>query len=129
MPDIAVFDSLYALPGGAARPDLPGAPEYLASFLSGERVRVERIVSWNHATPAGEWYDQDEDEWCVVLEGSARLALDDGREIALERGMSAFLPRHLRHRVQATSAPCVWLAVFGAALSMDADPGEGVKRP
>ncbi len=99
----------------------PGAPELAETFLQGAcPVRVERIVSFGHATPEGEWYDQDEDEWCLVLEGWGRIAFGDGREITLGRGRSCLLPRHLRHRVAAASSPCVWLCVFGEGLVLDA---------
>ena len=99
----------------------PGAPELAQTFLGVcGTVRVERIVSFGHATPEGAWYDQDEDEWCLVLEGEARIAFEDGREIRLGRGASCFLARHLRHRVAATSAPCVWLCVFGRDLALEA---------
>ena len=123
MEEARKFSSLFALPQGPRRPDAPGAAEYLETFLSGSRVRVERIVSWHHATPQGEWYDQEEDEWCVVLEGRARLSFEGGRGLALGRGESVFLPAHVRHRVEATSAPCVWLAVFGRGLDLCSDPG------
>ena len=97
-----------------------GAPEQAQTFLEGGGpVRVERIVSFGHATPEGQWYDQDEDEWCLVLEGEGRIAFEDGREITLGRGASCLLPRHLRHRVAATSSPCVWLCVFGQDLALD----------
>lgn len=79
---------------------------------SGE-VRVERIVSHGHVTPPGAWYDQEEDEWVTVLEGEARIAYPDGKEVRLGRGDALLLPRRVAHRVAYTSAPCVWLAVFG----------------
>lgn len=79
-------------------------------------VRVERIVSHGQVTPQGEWYDQDEDEWVAVIEGSARIAYTDGSEVALARGDHLFLPRRVKHRVAYTSSPCVWLAIFGALL-------------
>ncbi|MBQ4125200.1 MAG: hypothetical protein II595_04520 [Desulfovibrio sp.] len=42
-----------------------------------------------------------------------------GRDIRLGRGASCFLPRHLRHRVAATSSPCVWLCLFGEGLALN----------
>ena len=96
----------------------PGArDEYLEPLLSGfAALRVERIISHGHVTPEGQWYDQDEDEWVVVLEGSAGIAFSDGREIALERGDSLLLPKHVRHRVSRSSSPCIWLALFAQEL-------------
>jgi cupin 2 domain-containing protein len=77
-------------------------------------LRVERIVSRGHTTPAGEWYDQDGDEWVVLLTGSARLRIE-GRDEALEMrpGDYILLPAHLRHRVEWTDPEqeTVWLAI------------------
>lgn len=50
---------------------------------------MERIVSNGQVTPEGEWYDQDLDEWVVVLEGEARLHYMDGEGSgAEERGFA-----------------------------------------
>ena len=45
--------------------------EVLTELLSAEGVRIERIVSFGQASPEGFWYDQIEDEWILLLEGSA----------------------------------------------------------
>ena len=82
-------------------------------FTASGEIRVERIISHGQTTPEGEWYDQEQDEWVMVAEGSARIAYPDGSEVSLARGDYLFLPRHIRHRVAYTSAPCVWLAIFG----------------
>jgi cupin 2 domain-containing protein len=73
---------------------------------------VERIVSTGQATPAGTWYDQDTDEWVVVLQGDATMTAGDER-IPLGPGDWIYLPRHLKHRVERTSIEpaCVWLAI------------------
>lgn len=81
-----------------------------------KQVRIERIVSVGHTTPADEWYDQDQHEWVVVLQGTATLLLDDhaqGEVLTLVAGQHLYLPPHRLHRVIATSTepPCIWLAV------------------
>ena len=77
-------------------------------------VRIERIVSTGQASPPGFYYDQERDEWVVVLRGSAWLELE-GRENLVEMGPGDWihLPAHQRHRVAKTSTdePTVWLAV------------------
>jgi hypothetical protein len=40
-------------------------------------VRIERIVSHGHASPADFWYDQAQHEWVIVLKGAARLQFED----------------------------------------------------
>ncbi|GDY27985.1 cupin [Agarivorans sp. Toyoura001] len=49
--------------------------EHFNDLLKSEHVRVERIVSYGQSSPEQGWYDQDENEWVIVLEGSATLAL------------------------------------------------------
>ncbi|UQZ88434.1 cupin [Deltaproteobacteria bacterium Smac51] len=91
--------------------------EQFETILTNDKgLLVERIVSHGQTTPPGQWHDQERDEWVIVLEGSARLLFEDGREISLERGDHAFLDKHVRHRVDYTSSPCIWLAVHGQTL-------------
>jgi len=93
------------------------AQEQFSEIASAPGVRVERIVSTGHATPEGEWYDQDRDEWVMVVKGAARLAFDKGDDLAMGPGDHVLIPAHCRHRVAWTSPdePTVWLAVhFGS---------------
>ncbi len=85
-------------------------------LLARPGARVERIVSTGQTTPPGEWYDQPDDEWVVLLAGRATLRLEDGARLELGPGDWLLIPAHLRHRVEATSAdpPCVWVAVHVA---------------
>ena len=106
--------SLYTLP---AKIDCAGEPEFLETILaSSSGVRVERIVSWGHTTPEGEWYDQAWDEWVVILQGRACLAYAEGTLQWVEEGESVFLAKHVRHRVVFSSSPCIWLAIHGECL-------------
>ena len=66
-------------------------PELFETLATGAgSIRVERIVSNGQVTPEGEWYDQDLDEWVVVLEGEARLHYMDGEEVGLKKGIRCF---------------------------------------
>ena len=92
--------------------------EYFEDLIFGKGpFRVERIVSHGHTSPGTGWYDQDQDEWALVIEGSARLVFEDGRELSLERGEHALIPKRCRHKVAYTSSPCIWLAIFAGALA------------
>jgi cupin 2 domain-containing protein len=93
----------------SARPD-----QEVADVLVGRPgARIERIVSTGQTTPAGQWYDQREDEWVALLAGHATLRFDNGALVEMSPGDWLLIPAHARHRVEATSAdpPCVWLAV------------------
>lgn len=74
--------------------------------------RIERIVSHGHVSPENFWYDQDQNEWVIVLQGSARLQFEDG---VIEMGPGDFvnIPAKMRHRVEWTTPnePTVWLGV------------------
>lgn len=77
-------------------------------------MRIERIVSTGQATPEGEWYDQDTDEWVLLVEGAARLRIEgESEDRAVSEGGWILLPAHCRHRVTWARAepPTVWLAV------------------
>ena len=50
--------------------------EVIEELIHGQTVRIKRIVSRGHASPLGFWYDQEENEWIIVLEGSAGLLLE-----------------------------------------------------
>ncbi|NHI01964.1 MULTISPECIES: cupin domain-containing protein [Oceanimonas] len=77
-------------------------------------VRIERILSRGHSSPAEGWYDQAEDEWVLVLSGSGTLEFEDGRRQRLEPGDHLHIPAHQKHRVSHTAPDeiTLWLAVF-----------------
>jgi cupin 2 domain-containing protein len=93
-------------------PPLPDREQFDA-IVSTENVLIERIISTGQTTPPGEWYDQERDEWVVLLQGNAQLSYPDGSAIALKPGDYLLLPAHQKHRVEYTSLepPCIWLAV------------------
>ena len=47
----------------------PGAEELVEALYERPGVRIERIVSTGQASPDGQWYDQDSDEWVLVVDG------------------------------------------------------------
>jgi cupin 2 domain-containing protein len=103
---IAVHNLFAGIPQG-----VPG--EILQEILRTESFRIERIISCGQASPPGFWYDQETEEWVLLVSGSATLRFDDGRIIDLEPGDHLLIPRHLRHRVERTAPgeETVWLAV------------------
>jgi cupin 2 domain-containing protein len=89
--------------------------ELLTDLLRTESVRVERIVSFGQGSPDGFWYDQPENEWVLLLEGSAQLRFEDRVE-DLAPGDYLNIPARTRHRVEKTDEKIrtVWLAIFYA---------------
>jgi len=99
--------------------DLPArlSDELFTTLFEDALVCIERIVSHGHASPPGFWYDQDQNEWVVVLRGAARIQFE-GKEALVEMKAGDFITiaAHRRHRVAWTTPdePTVWLAVhFG----------------
>ena len=88
--------------------------ELFESLFKNDRVFIERIISTGQITPEGEWYDQDKNEWLIVLQGEGELSYEDGSRIKLTSGDYLFIPAHQKHRVEYTSTepPCIWLTIF-----------------
>jgi cupin 2 domain-containing protein len=85
-------------------------------------ARVERIVSRGASSPSGFWYEQDWDEFVLVISGAAVLSLPDGSEHRMEAGDYAILPAFCRHRVAWTdpARETLWLAVHMPSRSPNA---------
>lgn len=96
-------------------PVLTGNEEIFEAILSTENILIERIISTGQVTPDGQWYDQDKDEWVILLQGEAELSYEDGSTIALKPGDYVFIQSHQKHRVEYTTVnpPCIWLAIHG----------------
>ncbi|SEH63351.1 cupin domain-containing protein [Magnetospirillum fulvum] len=99
--------------------DLPvaAADEAVAALLSRPGLRIERIVSTGQASPPGFWYDQDWDEWVMVLSGAALLRIESEPEVRrLAAGDYLLIPAQCRHRVEWTdpAAATIWLAIHVA---------------
>jgi cupin 2 domain-containing protein len=88
--------------------------EILETLLEIGSFRLERIISSGQATPAGEWYDQETNEWVILLSGRASLIFPDEEEPCfLAPGDYIHIPAHRRHRVEWTDPDqkTIWLAL------------------
>ncbi len=94
---------------------VPTIDEFFETLLTHQSVTIERIVSHGHASPEDFWYDQETDEWVVLLTGSARLQFKgEADPVALNAGDFLFIPAHRKHRVEWTDpdVDSIWLAVY-----------------
>ena len=100
-----------ALPTVLSLSALPAAldAEQVAPLAAGRSFRLDHILSGDHASAPGFWYDQGDDEWAILLCGRAVLEFEAG-ELELGAGDAVLIPAHLRHRV-ARSEQAVWLAL------------------
>jgi cupin 2 domain-containing protein len=87
--------------------------ELFSELFSGKSVRIERIVSTGQFTPVDKPYDQEQDEWVLLVAGSAGLWIEGEGERDLRPGDYVLIPAHSLHRVTWTAKdePTVWLAV------------------
>ena len=97
---------------GGIPAELPS--EIFEDIISTESLRIERIVSKGQVSPDIGWYDQDENEWVIVLSGYGVVEYANGIKVTLKQGDYLNIKAHEKHRVSETSLdePTVWLAVF-----------------
>jgi cupin 2 domain-containing protein len=88
--------------------------ELIEIVLQASNFSLERIVSRGHCSPEGFWYDQDDNEWVILLKGGAHLRFADQEDaIILAPGDYLHIDRGRRHRVEWTDPgqDTVWLAL------------------
>lgn len=86
--------------------------EIFETILSHKDIKIERIISYGQVSDESFWYDQEEGEFVILLEGEAKIKYFEGKIFDLKRGTSLYIPAHQKHQVIYTSNPAIWLAVF-----------------
>ena len=67
--------------------------EVFQTLVQNPHLTLERIISKGHITEAGKWYNQDFEEWVILLEGQARLQFaKDNSIITLTAGDYLLIP-------------------------------------
>lgn len=87
--------------------------ELFENLLTKDGLKIQRIISEAHTTPEGKWYDQEDSEWVIVLQGSAIISFEEEEDVKLKVGEYLNIPAHKRHRVSWTDEEqkTLWLAV------------------
>lgn len=87
--------------------------EVFSEIIQGENIRIERIISKGHSSPEAGWYDQDDNEWVIVLKGEAKLSFENNDDVHLVSGSHLNIPPHTKHKVTWTkpNTETIWLAV------------------
>ena len=88
--------------------------EIFETIIKANQFKIERIISNGLSTDKKKWYDQDVDEWVILLKGSAGLLFEsNNEEIIMKPGDYVNIPAHQKHRVEWTDAneETIWLAV------------------
>ena len=84
--------------------------EVFDTLLQTSQIQIEKITS--HGQTSEKWYEQDRDEWVVLIEGEGKLLFEDGSEVRLKKGEHIHIPCMKRHKVTYTSSPAIWLAIY-----------------
>jgi len=85
--------------------------EIFTTLFQNDSLKIESIQSWLK-TP-GEMYDQQQDEWVILLNGEAELEIN-ALIVPLRSGDYCLIPKHTLHRVLSTSKNALWLTVFSS---------------
>jgi len=88
--------------------------EAFEQIVKSKQISIERIISKGHSSPTSGWYDQEQNEWVMVLSGKAILLFDDGSDITMKKGDYINIPAHKKHKVKWTdpNVETIWLAVL-----------------
>jgi cupin 2 domain-containing protein len=87
--------------------------EIFDEIISNQVFKLERIISDGHASPENFWYDQDKNEFVLLISGTAEIQYDDGQKFSMKKGDYFIIPAHQKHRVEWTDKhqKTVWLAL------------------
>lgn len=115
-----IIDELSSAIGTNIFDDIPAesSKEIFSELISSGNARIERIVSFGQSSDPGFWYDQDENEFVILISGSATLEFKveelEVETVLLKPGDYLNIPAHKRHRIAATDAndKTIWLVVF-----------------
>jgi cupin 2 domain-containing protein len=87
--------------------------EYFEEIISSNQFKLERIVSEGHKSPKDFWYDQEKNEFVMLISGSAEIQFENEPAVQLVKGDYLIIPAHKKHRVEKTDLiqQTIWLAL------------------
>jgi len=87
--------------------------ELSEELISTKNFKLERIISKGHSSPKGFWYDQEKNEFVLLLSGSAKVDFENDESFELKPGDHMIIPAHKKHRVERTDhkQKTIWLAM------------------
>ncbi|MDY0320228.1 MAG: cupin domain-containing protein [Arcobacteraceae bacterium] len=95
-------------------PSLSLDNEEFKTLLESNNIKIERIVSTGQNSPEDFWYEQEQNEWVIVLDGEATLSFENEDDVILKKGDFINIPSYKKHRVKSTikNSYTIWLAIF-----------------
>lgn len=91
--------------------DAPHRGESARDLARGGGFHVEQVLSGTLEAPIG--FEQDHDEWFVLVSGAARLAVS-GEVWELAGGDWGFIPAGTKHTLLWTAPGTSWITVHGS---------------
>ena len=87
--------------------------EVFEKLAENKKVKIERIISKGHSSPESGWYDQDQNEWVIVLKGAATILFESNVSVSLKKGDYLNIKAHQKHKVTWSDPDIetIWLAV------------------
>lgn len=87
--------------------------EIFEDILKNDNIRIERIISNGPESNDGNWYNQKENEFVILLKGKAKIIFENF-DVELNEGSYINISANTKHKVEITdeNEKCIWLAVF-----------------
>ena len=87
--------------------------ELFEDIIKTENLKIERIVSYGHTSPKDGWYEQENNEWVIVLKGEAVLSFEGSKDVKLNAGDYLNIAAFVKHKVSWTlpNAETIWLTI------------------
>jgi cupin 2 domain-containing protein len=91
--------------------------ENFQDILKDKNIRIERIVSNGQKSEKNFWYEQEENEFVLLVVGHAILEIKEDNQIKsieLIKNEYINIKAGVKHRVKYTDTknPTIWLAIF-----------------
>ena len=98
-----------------SQPQPPFGEETRLMLKKGEDWYLEMVLSNSFSSPEGCWLNQSENEWLLLVKGSACLRFkENDEELDLSRGDYLHIPPFCEHRIERTDPfpGTTWLSFF-----------------
>ncbi|MCL5730198.1 MAG: cupin domain-containing protein [Candidatus Pacearchaeota archaeon] len=89
-------------------------PEIFKNIKLMENARIELVRSNYNEIPS-RIYDQEEDEFVMIVKGRAKLLLEQNDKpeiVEINPGDYLTIPRHMKHKVMETEKDTYWVTVL-----------------
>ncbi len=87
--------------------------ELFEDIITTKDIKIERIISDGHISPKSGWYESEQNEWVIVLQGGAILEFE---ALHVELGVGDYynIKADTKHKVSYTSKDekTIWLAIY-----------------